>query len=77
MLPLPKAHVLHCSEVSCLYACVFDRSLTTQDPRKWLKKGLHLANVSLSLERSEHSAPAHDLPVPLLHIDEAEVSSCP
>lgn len=44
-----------------------------QEPRKWLKKTLHLASVSLSLEALSMQKPAHDLPVPLLHIDEAEV----
>ena len=44
-----------------------------QEPRKWLKKTLHLASVSLSLEALSTQEPAHDLPVPLLHVAEAEV----
>ena len=44
-----------------------------QEPRKWLKKTLHLASVSLSLEALFMQKPAHELPVPLLHIAETEV----
>ena len=44
-----------------------------QEPRKWLKKTLHLASVSLSLDLLSMEKPAHDLPVPLLHVAEAEV----
>ena len=46
-----------------------------QEPRKWLKKTLHVANVLLSLESNLHQAPAIDLQVPLLCLNEAEVSS--
>lgn len=48
--------------------------LSLQEPRKWLKKTLQLANVSLSLESSLQQARANDIPMPLLHIDESEVS---
>ena len=46
-----------------------------QEPRKWLKKTLHVANVLLSLESNPHHAPADDMHVPLLCLIEGEVSA--
>ena len=51
------------------------RDVFLQEPRKWLKKTLHVANVLLSLDSSPHHALADDMQVPLLCLVEGEVST--
>ena len=46
-----------------------------QEPKKWLKKTLHVANVSLSMERNLAQASADDIQMPLLCLNEGEVSA--
>ena len=49
--------------------------MSLQEPRKWLKKTLHVANILLSLESDSHHAPDDDMHAPLLCLTEGEVSA--
>lgn len=49
------------------------RDIFLQEPKKWLKKTLHVANVLLSLESNPHHA--DDMQVPLLCLTEGEVGT--